>query len=332
MNFMNRRDFLKASACLSIAAVFPQAFASRRVDTKIAYKFSDLADLYCFMRKEIAGYSKLDSKWNEPLENMRKAERMEPPRLGFALLDGFIADSAGLRDLGRSFWDAPEKVSEDVPVQEPLVYVYRALRKAMPIYEADIRDDHKKVVQAAQERIDKELTPNADKVVGFILDSLQLEDSGGTVPVFLTAAGPPPGGFTSRSRETSAACFIAVEGFAGSLLYEVILHESTHAFEVLAADANPSVLDLLRRELASRGVSEKDPKYRDVPHTLMFVQSAETVKRFINPQHIPYGEVLGYYKRIGKIADSVQRHWLLHLDGHVDVPTTVRHIVDDVLG
>ena len=122
------------------AAVAPSVSGLRFpsfADTKLEFRFDPMVDLYCFMRREIAGYTKLTGRWVEPLESMRKASRMIPARYSFAFLDGFVSDAETLDNLRRLSFSAPEFGPQEIPIREPLGHVYNALRTAMPIYQSD---------------------------------------------------------------------------------------------------------------------------------------------------------------------------------------------------
>ena len=41
-----------------------------------------------------------------------------------------------------------------------------------------------------------------------------------------------------------------------------------------------------------------DDAYHTVPHTLMFVQAEETMRRFFNPDHLAYGDAIDLYERM----------------------------------
>ena len=80
-------------------------------------------------------------------------------------------------------------------------------------------------------------------------------------------------------------------------------------------DPAPSVLDVLRARLEKAGLTRRDREWRDVPHTLMFVQAGETIRRIVDPKHEHYGVVAKYYDKVRAIADVELETWTAYLDG-----------------
>ena len=66
--------------------------------------------------------------------------------------------------------------------------------------------------------------------------------------------------------------------------------------------------------MAAAGIDPRD-RSRDLPHALMFVQSAESIRRVIAPEHVDYGVVEGVYERFGTTAEEVRGAWVEHLEG-----------------
>jgi hypothetical protein len=74
------------------------------------------------------------------------------------------------------------------------------------------------------------------------------------------------------------------------------------------------VLAELQRRLSQ--VPGTDPQeVHDFVHTVMFVQAAGTVRRVLDPSHKDYGDVRGYYARVGRAATVVVPAWRGYLDG-----------------
>jgi hypothetical protein len=87
------------------------------------------------------------------------------------------------------------------------------------------------------------------------------------------------------------------------------------------------VLDLLRARLEKAGFTRRDKEWREVPHTLMFVQAGETIRRVVDPKHEPYGVVAKYYDKVRPIADVEIPAWTAYLDGK----TTREEAVEKIL-
>ena len=150
-----------------------------------------------------------------------------------------------------------------------------------------------------------------------------------TIPVALVLEAPFPGAVTHLGADGKGVCFVAVGNAPGSQLFETILHEATHALDV--ASGNDSALGELRFLLLASGVGQTDKLLRDLPHTLMFVQSAESIRRVIDPAHQDYGEVAKLYARMGPNAEFVRGFWRERLDGKTKSTEALQQIVANVL-
>jgi len=62
---------------------------------------------------------------------------------------------------------------------------------------------------------------------------------------------------------------------------------------------------------------------------IVFVQAAESVRRFLDPTYTDYGFSHTYYDRV-PCAAVVRRHWLDRLAGHIDTRTAVDRILAEV--
>jgi hypothetical protein len=143
------------------------------------------------------------------------------------------------------------------------------------------------------------------------------------------AEAPWPQGVTHRRPDGSGVCFVGLNGVQGTQFLETILHESTHALDV-AAQGEGGVLDELRARLEKLGYTPRDRELRDAPHTLMFVQAGETVRRLIDPEHKHYGDVAGYYPKVERVARIELRIWREHLDGKLTRAQALEQIVAEV--
>lgn len=69
---------------------------------------------------------------------------------------------------------------------------------------------------------------------------------------------------------------------------------------------------------------------RDVPHAVMFIQAAETIRHHVDPSHTAYGESSGVYDRMAHARSIVLPAWLAYLNGDATLDDTVRTIADRV--
>jgi len=173
--------------------------------------------------------------------------------------------------------------------------------------------DHQRIVQEDLRRIESDFIPQFDKLLADMLEHLGIADPQITVPIYLVAEAYFPGAFTMRTHEGTPVLFVQTRRphHEGTLLFELILHESCHTLDM----SSESVFSVLRKKLADAGVSSRSDLYHDVPHTIMFVQAAETIRRFLDGNHKAYGDVEGYYRRVGFAGTMVPPVWIEYLDG-----------------
>jgi hypothetical protein len=173
--------------------------------------------------------------------------------------------------------------------------------------------------------------PRHQEALAFMMQSLAIPDPGVTVPVFLVTATNPPGAMTYYLRGGAPVSVVeATVGGSNDLLVETILHESSHALD-RASRGGGSAFATLRALLEERGLGPRDDAYHTVPHTLMFVQAAETVRRLFNPDHVAYGDATDLYQRTGATAVVEREIWPRYLDGELTRDEALRRIVERVL-
>ena len=110
------------------------------------------------------------------------------------------------------------------------------------------------------------------------------------------------------------------------MLCEMVIHESIHALD-LSTLAQDTVLVALRRELTAAGRGPSTPEFRDVPHTVMFVEAGEVVRRVLDAAHKHYGDVEGYYAKVPQAVSAVREPWIAYLDKKTDREAAIRAIV-----
>jgi hypothetical protein len=255
--------------------------------------------------------------------------------LAWAPLDGLLPGCASAADVKAAFALVPETLSIGGTVAE--------LRKgAVAFAEALVQAEsasstvwEKNFVRItdARARYAASVGPKEPELLRFHLASLGMEFEALVVPVYLVAKMPAPGAVTVRGPRSSGGagvCFVGVDELPGSQLFETVLHEATHAFDLAAGSA--TVLGELRERLLAAGIGESDRLLRDVPHTLMFVQSAESIRRKINAAHQDYGERSGVYARLGPWVEALRGNWVDHLDGKLTREAALDEIVGAVVG
>jgi hypothetical protein len=110
----------------------------------------------------------------------------------------------------------------------------------------------------------------------------------------------------------------------------MILHEAIHALDV-ATEGQDNVLSRLRQRLRGAGLTWPNRLLRDVPHTLIFMQAAETVRRLLDADHQHYGEVAGYYAKVPEAACIVRPTWTAYLDAEITRDEALERMVADAV-
>jgi hypothetical protein len=142
-----------------------------------------------------------------------------------------------------------------------------------------------------------------DKIAG----DLEIKLDSVSVRVLIVPAAPRPGAATYRTPK-GPLCVVGMLGFAEHELLEAVAHEVTHAMDELSRGQD-TVLNRLRKRLEEREVTASDPRYRDLPHALIFVAAAARVAEVKGPRYVPYGEAQGAYLRLGEPARIVRGVW-----------------------
>ena len=311
--------------------------ASRHVDAHV----KPFADLFFFVVSLPPGSEKMPK-----IDGFAQAVEAARPiqdtfRLGIGpLLQTLGAVSAAALPCERAaeavpaFAQLPETVSlpngETLRLRETAVKLAQALAVIEEPFLQKVWPQHKAALDQAAAKLAKTFSPKESACFAYLAKSLGLETPRERVPLYLVVEAPRPGGFTFRLRNQQAVCIISTEANQDSQLFEVVLHESTHALD-LETSGQKNVLAELRARLLKAGLSESDPDFRNVPHTLMFIQAAETIRRIVDPVHKHYGETKGYYARVPLASKVELPIWLAHLDGKISREEAINQIITEFL-
>jgi hypothetical protein len=305
--------------------------ARKRLDVRV----SPFVDLYLYVFKLAAGEGKAPDV--EGFGAAVEAARAFPAFDSLARLGFEVSEFEHAADLQQPFSKLPESVSvytregtRPLAAREKALQLGKALAAVEKPFLEKIWPRHKAMVEEAAGRVAKNLVPKEQECFAYIIKSLGMEDVDYTVPVYLVAEAPRPGGFTTYKGERTAVCFVAVEEAKGSLIYETVLHEAIHALDIATAGGQNALVEL-RGRLQKAGVAARDPDMRNVPHTIMFIQAAETVRRVVDPAHKHYGEVAGYYAKVPLVAKIELPLWTAYLDNKISREEAVTRIVEEFL-
>ncbi len=267
--------------------------------------------------------------WSEAVAAVRDLERELGGSAGWGLLDALLCSAETLDAAAGLIAAMPERFparsGREIPIRalaQRLVVVYRPISDD---FERRLWPQRRALLEQQRARLCAELLPRAAECRRHICDALHISDPGVRIPLFLVSDAPDPGGVTFRTRG-GCVCVVEVAGFEDSLLYEVVLHEAIHALDVSAARQN-TALQRVRAGLTQAGHAAGSAAAREVPHTLIFVQAAETVRRVMAPDHRHYGEQRGYYAKVAGVAGCVRSAWTEHLDGRMTLELAIERII-----
>lgn len=320
---------LVAALCLQAPGVSPPGEA-----TRLVFEVRPILDLDAAVRT-LAGAS---GDVPEALRPAVEAARAVEDVLGRDLLRwgpllGATAGCESAEDVLRAFEGLPDTfdlLGRAVPLRETALAYGEALVAVEPAFLETLWPERRARIEAGRARIEAEFVPKEAACLAFHLESLGMRDPGLAIPVALTATAPFPGAVTFRGPGGRGVSFVSVDGHDGTQLLEIALHEATHALDLAAGE--DSVLSALRRRLEAAGVGPRDRIGRDLPHTLMFVQSAASIRRTVDPEHLDYGVVSGLYERLGPVAEVVRGIWIDHLEGELPRDEALDALVREALG
>ncbi len=322
--------FVLASTAIATQQAKPAI--APQVRTRIDYRARPFVDLHFWVRT-------LASRTDAPPELAGLQHAVDTARaldadfrtpLAWSVIEGAVGTFATAHDAVEGFKQLPESFSlpgggKPIELRKHALELAEALAALEPAFLERIWPEHLRAIDAANATFGELLTPKESVALEFLTKSLGFTDDGQLLPVFLVFQAPAPGAITHRDEKERGVCFVGVDGLSGSLLVETLLHELTHAFDV--NDKGESVLARLRKHLEAKGISRRDRAWRDVPHTLMFVQAGETVRRVLAPAHVHYGESQGYYKKVAAVAELELPVWKAHLDGQKTLEQALEEIV-----
>ncbi len=311
------------------------------LESRLVFEISAPIDLFFFVRARAAPLRPDEPPlaalegFEPAIEAVAELEReLEGSFLAWGPLEGSLAGARTLDDVERAFADLPEtfepRPGKKVALRERALAIAEALREVEPRFRAEAWPAHEAAIDEARARIARDFAPKEAACLAFHLESLGMEDPALDLPVVLVAEAPFPGAVTHRGPQGRGVSFVAVNGVEGTQLFETALHEATHSLDVATRGA--SVLEDLRARLAKAGLGPRDRALRDLPHTLMFVQSAESIRRTVDPEHRDYGDVAGYYARVPEASLLVRPAWQEHLAGKLTREEALERIAGGAAG
>lgn len=303
--------------------------------THITLRVNPFMDMHYFVRdiasRENAEYQKIQGI-DKAVDAVRNVGEELGSSLAWGLVEGSLASCESVRDASDLVAQLPPSFNtrdgREIPVRGLIQRIVRAYEPLEPSFMQDIWPVHRRMIDGARQRIEKELLPAQTACFSDIIRRLNMKDPEIEIPVCLVAKAPFPQGFTHRRKGGGAVCIIGVEGLNGSTMCEVVLHECIHALDI-ATEPSGSALQELRATLYRYKIKARSKEFHDIPHTLMFVQAADTVRAIIDPSHKAYGDTAGYYAKLPAISDAVKKAWKAHAEGSLGRDEALIHIARD---
>jgi hypothetical protein len=299
--------------------------------TRITLSIKPVVDLHFHVRSLLHAGGKIPPEAAEVVEKARAFERAVDGPLGWGFIEPLLVRCETARDLEQWAGQLPERFRlRSGPLIRPreasTAYV-RALPTMESVFMKEIWPDHQRAIEKASESLNRYLEEHGAAAVAFIVKHLNMEIDQRPAQVYLVADAPPPGAYTSASRGIGVTSFVGVSGFPDSALAEVVLHEVIHALD-LRTRGKPTALNRLREMLRHADLPSNDPLMRDIPHTIIFVEAAETVQRLVNPAHEPYGHDHSFFDKAPEAAKRVLPRWKSYLDGSITLDEALSAIVE----
>jgi hypothetical protein len=322
-----------AVLAVSLSGAFPQAPGPSR--TELDVRVSPVVDLHFYVRSLTrGGPDAAPPEWcRDAVKAAIDLDRALPrANLGWWFVETRLygtetaAEAAtALARVRDTSADNDANNADAAPVRRLVSALAESYTRAEPVFLERLWPQHRAKIDATVALIRERLVPKASECFGYMIEKLGMADPKATIPVYITADGPWPGAVTHRLGGSQSICFVAAAAAEGTQLLETVLHEATHGLDI--ADAGGSVFEILRGRLEAGGVTRKNPMWRDVPHTVMFVQAAETIRRIVDPAHRDYGDVEGYYGRAKEATAAVRGPWREYLDGKITRDEAVERMV-----
>lgn len=298
--------------------------------SRLEVRVKPFIDLYFFVYKLSSGSEKAPDIVGFP--QAVEAARQTP--LTSTLIDLILFRCENAAEAVEAFSQFPEthktRKGEIIPLRERAVHLAKSLVAIEKPFLDQVWPQHKVVIEQAAARIVQTLGPKEQEVFAYMTRHLGMENANYLVPVYLVAETPWPGGFTmwgKSSSSTRGICLLSVEANKGSLLLESLLHEAIHALD-LETKGTGNILIELQNRLLKAGYTRSDRDFEQAAHFLVFVQTAETVRRMLDPSHRHYGEVKGVYARLPLVAKVELPTWTAYLDGKISREEALNRIVE----
>src|ERR1700752_426214 len=219
------------------------------------------------------------------------------------------------------------RTGEVIPLRERAVRLAQSLAVVEKDFLEKVWPLHKAMIDQAVKQIHGTLAPKEPEFFAYLTKSLGMAEAGRVVPIYLVAEAIGPGAFTAWGDDHSGLCIVSIGTIKGTSLLDAILHEAIHALDLETEKDN--VLTQLGEQLLKAGFAETDLIVRHGPHMLVFIQSAETVRRYLEPTYEPYSSGVFVREGLKPIVKVELPIWQAYLEGKISRDEAVTQMVSE---
>jgi hypothetical protein len=291
-------------------------------------KVRPFTDLYFYVYTLASSTEK--EKNTDAFDRAIEAARQLPFSLTPVELIAFRHENAA--DAAKAFAQVPEtykiKSGEVVAFREKGARFGQSLVEVEKHFIENVWPQHKLLVDKALAQIEQTLIPKERQCFDYLIRHLGMETAEQTVPIYLVAATPWPGGFTMWGKDaTRGVSVISVAAHRDLDLNTTILHEAIHALD-LETKGKGNVLVELQQRLLKAGFAADDAAVRHGPHLSVFIHSSETVRRHVDSSYQPYGEGVFARPALQSMVKVELPIWTDYLDGKVSRDEALDRMVE----
>jgi hypothetical protein len=304
-----------------------KAHSGATSQSHVEFRVNPFLDLYFFVYRLASSSDK-----PPPIDGFAQAiEAARQVPLFTPLRDLVLFDCDSAKAAERFFAQFPEtdklRTGEVIPIRQRLVQLAQALAVIEPSFREKIWPQHKVAIQDAEKNLARAFVPHEEKLFSYFMGQLGMGGSDYVVPIYLVAEGPWPAAFTAQGKLSAhGVCLVNVGALPGAKLLDAILHESIHAIDAETNGEGNALIEF-RSRLLKAGFDEHGRIVRDAPHMLVFIQSAETVRRFLDASYLPYTEGVFARPGIQPLVKIELPIWRAYLDGKVSRENALNQIV-----
>src|SRR5256886_15233086 len=284
-------------------------------------------DLYFYVYKLSSGDNKLPNI--DGFAQSVEAARQTP--LYPTLINLLLFNCENAADAERTFSKFPEtyktRQGSVIPLRDRAVHLARSLAVIEKPFLEGIWPQHRDSIQKAAASVAQTLEPKEQECFDYLIRHLGMEAARYVVPIYLVAEMPWPAALTATGKESGhGVCVVNVGASQGPELFAAILHEAIHALDAETGGSG-NVLIEFQNQLLKNGFTKEDFVVRNASHFLVFIQSIETVRRFLDSSYQPYDRGVFIRPALVPLVSVEKPIWTSYLDGKFSRAEALRMMV-----